>query len=137
MTLIQPLKAYSYFLEAWCLLALSRLLLLFVPFRHLAQVTNITHSENTKNTVNQSEFCREITEAIGRASRYSPWRTACFEQALAARFMLKKRDQRTTLYFGVYKSDNHFFAHAWLKCGHTIVTGGSSVERYKVISEFH
>jgi hypothetical protein len=91
MAFVQPLKAYTYFLEDWCLLALSRLLLLFVPFRKLVPIINIMHSENTKDTTDQSEFCQEITKAIGRASRYSPWRTACFEQALAARFMLKKK----------------------------------------------
>jgi len=59
----------------------------------------------------------------------------CFPQALAATLMLRRRGIRSTLYLGV---DPHrdLDAHAWVRVGGLIVTGGPDEARFVVVSTF-
>jgi hypothetical protein len=57
-------------------------------------------------------------------------------QAIAAKLMLKRRGIPSTLHLGVAKEDNRFMAHAWLRSGSIILTGGAGRERFTIISTF-
>jgi hypothetical protein len=48
--------------------------------------------------------------------------------------MLRRRHATNTLYLGVYKDIESFAAHAWLRSGDLIVTGGPEHERFTVIA---
>lgn len=127
-------------LEAWCLLALARIMLLILPFRKLAPLLGKRSSPETEDLYNPLHHDRlhRISTAILKAAAYSPWRTQCFEQALAARLMLRCRGLATTVFFGVSKSrkKGNFNAHAWLQCNGLTVTGGKHVEQFTVIACF-
>lgn len=129
------------FTEAWLLLALARTMLLFLPFRKLAPILGRKTLPATDNDATQHEHndrLLRIGTAIQRAGRRSPWRTACFEQALAGKLMLKARRMRSTVFFGVSKNkqQGNFHAHAWLQCGSHIVTGNKHLEQFTVIACF-
>lgn len=127
-------------LEAWCLLALARMLLLLLPFRKLAPLLGKRSSPDNEERCNALHHTRltHISNAILKAAAYSPWRTQCFEQALAARLMLRCRGLATTVFFGVSKNKKkgHFNAHAWLQCHGLTVTGGKQVEQFTIIACF-
>jgi hypothetical protein len=54
-----------------------------------------------------------------------PWRADCIIQALAAERWLRRRGIPSALFFGVPKEPRkEFVAHAWLKAGERVVTGG-------------
>jgi hypothetical protein len=132
---LQPvtIKDYCFFAEAWLLLAYSRLLLLFRPFNKILPVL--------KNDVAPTKdadiaLLMQVQLSIARASKKSPWRTKCFEQALTARMMLKRRGFATTTYFGVLKNSDSLEAHAWLKFGEFVVTGWKKMDDYTVIGIF-
>ncbi len=129
------LKDFFLFCEAWVLIALSRLILVFIPFRKILPLlgTQVTLHEEVDKTKNEFQYIRS---AIARACRYSFWRTECFEQALCAKLMLKLRKKRSTIYFGVKNEENEFSAHAWLICNNEIITGGSQTEKFKVLTAF-
>lgn len=76
--------------------------------------------------------------AIHRASKYSIFRAMCFEQAICAKVMLKMRNRKSTILFGVKtnESTGKFSAHAWLICNRELVTGGSQIAQFKVLAEF-
>jgi hypothetical protein len=57
-------------------------------------------------------------------------------QALAAKIMLTRRGICSTLYLGAAKAGEGLAAHAWLRSGSVIVTGGPGRERFTVISTF-
>jgi hypothetical protein len=129
------LKEFFLFCEAWGLIAFSRLILVFIPFRKILPFLGrqvMVHEEIDKN---KNAFL-ETRKAISRASRYSFWRTKCFEQALCAKLMLKLRKKQSTIYFGVKNNHNEFSAHAWLVCNNEIITGGSQTEQFKVLTAF-
>ena len=81
-----------------------------------------------------------IRISILRACHRSPWRTKCFEQALSARMMLRRRGKKSVIYFGLNKSlpdqREKMTAHAWLKCSGVIVTGGKNNEMFTVVGRF-
>ncbi len=129
------------FTEAWLWLALARTMLLLLPFRKLAPILGkktLPSAEQDDELQYQQEKLRRIGTAILRAGRRSPWRTECFEQALAAKFMLKVRRMKSIVFFGVSKNKQkgNFSAHAWLKCGSYIVTGNKHLEQFTVIACF-
>ena len=53
-----------------------------------------------------------------------PWRSDCLVQALAARRWLARAAVASEIHLGVRKDEQGFQAHAWLKIGEQIITGG-------------
>ena len=49
-----------------------------------------------------------------RVARHTWWRSMCLEQALAGRWMLRRRGIPSTMYVGMAKRGGNFIAHAWL-----------------------
>ena len=75
--------------------------------------------------VDQAELIKRVAIAISRAASRVPWRSDCLVQALAAERWLAKKGVATVLCIGARKDEqSQFHAHAWLKAGDTIVTGG-------------
>lgn len=77
--------------------------------------------------------------AIQAAAVRTPWESACLVQALTGMIMLSHRGIGATLYLGVAKEESNpesMAAHAWLRCGDTVLTGAVGVERFSVISSF-
>ncbi|WP_337042137.1 lasso peptide biosynthesis B2 protein [Emticicia sp. 17c] len=132
------LKDFFLFTEAWGLLAISRLILVFIPFSKVLPLLGKQVSPDTTPDRHNKHFVH-IGTAIARACRYSFWRTQCFEQALCAKFMLKLRKRKSTIYFGVKKDESakELLAHAWLVCNNEIVTGGKQAEYFKILSVFY
>lgn len=129
---------YLLFAEAWVLLAFARSMLVFRPFKKIAPLLGKEMYEVPADSPgSQSARQKRINVAILRAGRFSPWRTKCFEQAIAAKIMLKRRGMKSTVFFGVFKSaSNELMAHAWLKSNGVVVTGGPKVDQYTVVSWF-
>ena len=78
-----------------------------------------------------------ISWSVNTASRHLPWECKCLAQALAGKAMLKRRGVASTLYLGVAKGgEAGLQAHAWLRCGPRILTGGPEMAGFTVISTF-
>ncbi len=134
---IVSIREYVLFGEAWLLLAFARALLLVRPFRKIAPLLGKAMQEAPSNTIRQLALQKQITLAILRAARFSPWRTKCFEQAIAAKIMLRRRHIYSTVYFGVFRdASDEMRAHAWVKINDVIVTGGPSTDHITIISWF-
>lgn len=129
--------------QIFFLLAAARLTLRVIPFRdlarHLGPSQTETPAEVSPDALAQA---RRVGLAIARISPHTPWTSNCFPQALAAKFWLGRRGIPTTLYLGVAlaKTDDaarsEMTAHAWLRCGPLMVTGGRGHERYTVTARF-
>jgi hypothetical protein len=130
-------RDYMLFVEAWCLLALARMLLVFVPFKKIVPLMRYKRETEMPDDKRFSVLTR-IQIAIARACVRSPWRAMCFEQALAAKMMTRRRGLPSVIYFGVKKEAGHekVQAHAWLKVGEFVVTGWQKVNSYRVVAEF-
>ena len=127
---------YVLFAEAWCLLHLAKLVILFMPFKKIASRMGMLKIESTHN-LQSMEKPTQIEHAVRRASRYTLHESKCYDQALTAKALLGQMGLRATIYFGLAKeTDNQLMAHAWVRCGNTIITGKAGMERFTVVAFF-
>ncbi len=124
--------------EALFWLSLARLALLAVPFRYIAPYLG-RHMDETSQELDprQASLARQIGWAVQVMAWRTPWESACLTQAMAAKVMLRRRHIASTLYLGVSKdAAGAFEAHAWVRSGAWVLTGGPGHHRFAVISTF-
>jgi len=116
-------------------LALARFAMVFLPFKWIAVWLGTPGAESPMNaTAGQVEVATEIGWAVGCLGRRVPWDSRCLAQALAATWMLRRRGFESTVSFGADRGDSReFVAHAWLRFGPCLVTGGGH-ERFKILT---
>ncbi|WP_232286665.1 lasso peptide biosynthesis B2 protein [Pelobacter propionicus] len=127
-------------LEALLLLGVVRILILTIPFRWLAVSLGRRMTESglhlTPSALRQASM---IGQAVRSAAGTTPWKSVCLPQAVAGKWMLKRRGINATLYLGVAKADNrseNLAAHAWLRCGDQIITGAAGHRQFTVVASF-
>jgi len=125
-------------LEAACFLLVTRLVLFCLPFRKIAGWFGSAGAESRASVSTiHAATARQVGWAVENMSRHTPWQSRCLAQAIAAWWMLARRGIGCTVYFGVAPaSTKQLNAHAWLRCGSVIVTGGVGHEKFKVITCF-
>ena len=127
-------------LEAFLLLGVARLGVLILPFRLLAKsLGNHMKEDQTSLLPADLKLSRMVGGAVRSAANYTPWGSVCLPQAVAAKWMLKRRNIPGTVYLGVMKDKTKpekLAAHAWLRCGHIIITGAKGHRQYTVVSTF-
>ena len=126
-------------IEAAALLGAARLAAKTIPFKQLARCFG-QHMSESERVVESGVDARasRIGWAVRTVARRTPWNSNCLAQAVAARLMLRRRKMACTVYLGLVKDGKHeLAAHAWLRCGNRVVTGGrTSSRRYTVVSTF-
>ena len=122
--------------EALIALGLARLGMAFLSFRRIAGWLGTPGTETPLNaTAEHVEVATDIGWAVGCLARRVPWDSRCLAQALAATWMLRRRGLESTLSFGADPGKSReFVAHAWLRFGPCLVTGGPGRERFKTIA---
>ena len=74
-----------------------------------------------------------VHELMESMFRHLKWKDSCLIRALTAKRLLNRMGHRCTLYMGVRKLEGKAMdAHAWLRCGKLIVTGGDARAGYTV-----
>jgi hypothetical protein len=125
------------FLEAFCQLALARFAILVVPFRRIAPFLGQVSAESPRCIPGSEPLAQRISWAVQTAARYTPWESKCLAQAIAAKMMLKRCHVPSTLYLGMSRdAPAGLSAHAWLRCGERILTGGPVHNQFTVIAHF-
>jgi hypothetical protein len=124
--------------EALLWLGILRAALWLLSFKQIARLLSLSVGEHH---LPPSASRLEITQRIGWAVRatapHVPWQSRCLAQALAAAAMLRCRQLPGTLYLGVTKGgDGKAQAHAWLRCGDDILTGGRTYKRFTAIRAY-
>jgi len=119
--------------EALVALGLVRLAIIALPFRWIASRLDAAPAGNARADRRKA---RRVGMVLHYAARVTPWRSKCLEQAIAGNLMLRRRGLPSTLHLGVAKKGMTLEAHAWLRCGDQIVTGGRETPRFAVVACF-
>lgn len=118
-------------------LAVIRLLVMLLPFRHVAGLFGTLGRETPNVSLPMSAAEQRYLQKLGcllpRVSHYVPWRSKCLEQALCGLLFLKWRGLSSTLYCGVAKGTTALKAHAWLRHGDQILVGAQGREWFTVV----
>jgi hypothetical protein len=112
-------------LEALILLCWARFLIRVVPFRWTAPHLGRPMAESSVD-ISEAELglALRIAWAVQAVARNLPLGFVCLPQAVAAKWMLRRRRLPSTLYLGLQrKNELKLTAHAWLRVGDRIITG--------------
>jgi hypothetical protein len=93
-------------------------------------------SEEPRDSSVEDQDLAVIRRFIAAWSRRLPWRTMCFEQGLAAHWMLRRRGLASTLYYGAATIDGELKAHVWVKSGERDVVGCEIADDYALLARF-
>ena len=134
----RPWQDQWLFMEAYALLGLARLVINIVKFDRLVSKLGTPRLESPARVPgSQLREAKRIAWAIQTASRFTPWKSNCFPQAIAAKFLLRQRGIASTLYLGAaFKARTEMEAHAWLRCGPLYVTGGPGHRHFGTVGIF-
>jgi hypothetical protein len=125
-------------LEALAALAIARVAMALLPFRRIASWLGTPGAESPSEvTAQEIRIAKDVGWAVSVLGPRVPWDGRCLAQALAATGMLRRRKQEGTLSFGVCEGESAGLeAHAWLRLGSCIITGGAGLERFKICTTF-
>jgi hypothetical protein len=132
-----PRRDRLLLLEAMLSLAVAEFAIAWLPFRHVGRLAArpVRRPEPPEQT-RQREVKRVRWAIVVSASRV-PWRAMCFQQGLAAQFMLRRRGFPSILYYGAASDDQrNLSAHVWVRDGDVDVIGGELASRYAVLTTF-
>lgn len=137
----EPAFVRLWFLPAWVLLGISKLMIVLVTFRRLAPhlgqhngAVALTPLLDHKN----EDRAHQISRVIKMAAAYTPWDSNCFPQAVTARLLLGFYKVPYILCFGLsrHREAGVMDAHAWVVSGRVNVTGGQGFENHTVVGTF-
>jgi hypothetical protein len=125
-------------IEALALLCWARLLIRVVPFRRIAPHLGQAMKESPVNIGDaERQLASRIAWAVQAVVRNAPLGFVCLPQAIAAKWMLRRRRVPSTLYLGLQrKEDVDLTAHAWLRVGDRILTGRAESLNHTAIAMF-
>ncbi|TNC46858.1 lasso peptide biosynthesis B2 protein [Rubellimicrobium rubrum] len=93
--------------------------------RALMRMARQGNPTNPKAGLTDSTMVDRVAFAVPRVAGHVPWRADCFVQALAAQSWLARTGVPSDILIGVRQDRAPGFeAHAWLRHGDRIVTGG-------------
>jgi len=120
--------------EALIALVVARLLIRLLSFARLMRM--IRTSIRTLETPASAELARDLADVLDAWSRRLPWRSKCFEQGMAALWMLSRRGLSATLYYGAAIRTDTLSAHVWVRSGERDVVGCENASDFAVLSRF-
>lgn len=120
--------------EALVALIIASILIAFFDFRRIAAIA--ARAPKAAPTALPA-VAGEIAWAIAAWGRRVPWRAVCFQQGLAAQFMLRRRRLAATLHYGARRdADGQIAAHVWVRSGRVDVIGCDGAEAYGLLAVF-
>lgn len=148
-TLIRKARSFArcstfeklWLLPVWMMLGLCRFLILTIHFRRMAPMLGINAGiDPWVPLIDPASEARaiQIRRVISMASKYTPWVSNCFPQAVTARILLGLYGVPYCLFFGVSRDPTtaDMKAHAWVASGRVRVTGGTGFGEFAVVGCF-
>ena len=128
-----------WFIPSWCLLGVSKSLILITSFRRLEEFLGKSHGVSPVLPLLSPLQCKrasQIGHLVRTTARYTPWKSNCFPQAVTAALLLRLFKVPYLLCFGLTRSKEtkDYLAHAWVAAGPVIITGGFSFDVYTVVA---
>jgi hypothetical protein len=126
-------RQHLLLMEAALFLGLARLALLTLPFGRVALWLRRSPDRGPCDLATMLA----VRQAVIVAARNVPWNAVCLPQAMAAKAMLARRGQGSTLYLGAARAESGgLTAHAWLVADGEIVVGEAGIADMAPLARF-
>jgi Transglutaminase-like superfamily len=124
-------------LEATLSLAVASLVIAVLPFRQVGRLAGRSIGRPQPSPTARLRELKQIRWAIVVSAARVPWRAECFQQGLAAQFMLRRRGVPSMLHYGAsLDNGSGLSAHVWVRDGDVDVIGGEIASRYAQLAAF-
>lgn len=122
--------------EAMAVLAVSAFVVAAIPFRRIAGLAGRAPPRGGPEGEARRLLIRDVRWAVGASARRAPWRAKCFEQGLAAQWMLRRRGIPVSLHYGVAQAEGKLTAHVWGRTGEIDVIGCENKGEFTEMARF-
>jgi hypothetical protein len=132
-------KCFFMVVKAFFYSASFRLQLLMFKPKKMKKHWGVEKEESSVEEPEEyADYVGKVSRAVLCVCNNTKWESKCLVRALTAQKLLKKRKLHSTLYLGVRQDEEgKMLAHAWLRWGKFIVTGGNEdLSKYAVVSKF-
>lgn len=124
-------------LEAAFWLAFAGLAVAVLPFRSVGRLAACPTRRCPPSQQKRLTDVRRSRWAILAAARRLPWHATCFQQGLAAQFMMRRRGVPAVLYYGAASDDRgSLSAHVWVRDDDTDIIGGEIASHFALLATF-
>jgi len=131
------------FLQGYRLLGVIRFAILTTSFKRLVAGLTVDRKAMVQAPLdlNSLATAHAIGWSVRTAARFTPWKSTCLVQVLAAQRMLQQRDIAGAFYLGAVTGSDRdeqptLSAHAWLKCNNDFITGEPGHDRFTIVTSF-
>jgi hypothetical protein len=121
-------------LEAGALLVLSSVAVRVLGSARVTRLLGVPGLPGAAPVARPPAEAQRVGIVVTRVARMLPWRPTCLRQALAVRWMLRRRGIASECHLGVF-TVAPFAAHAWVTVDGAVVVGGP-VTRATRVSTF-
>jgi hypothetical protein len=123
--------------EAVILIFLSTVVTRVVTFRQLGRVAARPRCRNVAAPERRRLVGQRVRWAVLVSARWVPWTAKCFQQGLAAQWMLRRRGVASTLFYGgAMLPGKGLETHVWVQDGEIPIIGGEIADRYRILATF-
>lgn len=125
--------------EAMLALVVAASSLKILPFRRLVAFAgrSTPHAHSEPRERERARAIARVRWGVQVCARRAPWRAKCFEQGLAAAWMLRRRGIAATLHYGVAKDpDGGLIAHVWVRAMGQDVIGCETACAFTDVARF-
>lgn len=123
--------------EAIFALAVAAFAIAFMPFRRIGAHAGRRLAAAPIDEADKARLVAQVRRVVNGCARRVPWRAQCFEQGLAAQWMLRRRGVAATLHYGVAKGeDRGLAAHVWVRAGELDVIGCDNKGDFSELARF-
>ena len=136
----RPAQDWLLLAEAGFWLGVMRAAILVIRFQKIAGWLGLSISpDSPAPSPAQSLAAGQVGWAIRVMAPRTLWESACLAQSLACAQMLNRRRIPGLLFLGValgLEANKKFAAHAWMRCGESILVGEGGHQRFQVLATF-
>ena len=104
----------------------------FWPFAEAVKSASIRLPESGRSRATADE----VAWAVTAAARRLPLRLVCFQQALAAQLMLRRRGLDAKLHYGIALDQQDLAAHVWVELDGCILIGDGGGRPFARVATF-
>ncbi len=128
-------REWSLLIEAGLLLAGASAAIALLPFARVGRLAS--GRDAALMPPDEAAVIAEFRWAITAVARRVPFRAKCFEQGLAAQWMLRRRGIASTLFYGIARDrDRALSAHVWVRSGAFDVVGCDNIADFATVAQF-
>ena len=138
----QPMAVVVLCPPTWLLLGLCRFAILIIPLRWLSRLYGTDAPLDCQPVDIQDRLlvrASQVKRAISITTKYTPWQSSCYPQALATHLLLCSFHVPHVIYFGMRRTSSRsgdYAAHAWVMAGDVAVSGGRNEGKYTIVRAF-